>query len=80
MSVKAALRWSRFYEAEPWGNKEAGIRTGMLAISGGNLGREVKAEEFIVAAPTREQQRSAERFERELAEFNAWRRSPPREK
>lgn len=74
MSVATALRWSRFYAIEPWGNKEAGLRTGMLAAATGQASQEISVEDFIVSAPTRREAAEIAEWERQAAEFDSWKR------
>lgn len=75
MTVGAALRWARFYAVEPWGNKEAGLRTGMLAMAVGECDQEkVTAEDFVVAVPTPGEARRREESAELVAEFESWRR------
>lgn len=76
MSVHDALRWSRFYQLEPWGNREAGIRTGLLAFATGEIDRaKVAVDDFVVAAPTEHERRNREQVEGQIAEFYSWRNS-----
>lgn len=64
------LGWIRHYHAEPWGNKEAGLRTGMLAVAVSEADG-LDPETFVIASPTKAEQAEREEWERQSAEFEA---------
>jgi hypothetical protein len=73
MAVKTALRWSRHYELEPWGNKESGVRTGLLALSAGNIEKDA-VDDFVVSAPTKRESVNIAKWRQEADEFDRWKR------
>jgi hypothetical protein len=70
MSVRAVVGWLEFYAVEPWGNREQGIRTGMLALATGM--EKGSAEDFIVSTPTKAEERERRQWEEQVAGFNSW--------
>jgi hypothetical protein len=64
------LRYLRHSYLEPWGNREKGLRTGLLARATSEL-EDLDIETFVVAAPTKAEQAEREEWERQAAEFEA---------
>ena len=75
MSVRTALRWVRHYAVEPWGNREAGIRTGLLAKTNVSDPDKIAAEDFIVSLPTKQEEKEREEWEERVAAFHSWSRN-----
>lgn len=72
MPAKEYLGWLRHYLIEPWGNKEKGIRTGLLAAV--SSGEELDPEDFIIKAPTVAEKAEIESWQRQAEEFDSMQR------
>lgn len=78
MPAAEYLGWLRHYLAEPWGNREKGIRTGLLAAA--SAGVELDPEDFIVKAPTKAEQAEIDDLKKQAEEFDAMQRKRRRER
>ena len=70
MPAKEYAGWLKHYCEEPWGNKEAGLRTGYLAIAASQV-EGLDPEGFIVALPTKAEEKEREEWEQQAREFEA---------
>ena len=79
MPARDYLGWLRHYNREPWGNREKGLRTGLLARATSEL-EDLDVETFVIAAPTKAEQAEREEWDRQSREFEAERRKRRAEK
>ena len=68
--AKKFLQFIRHYHVEPWGNREAGLRTGYLAMVTSKA-EGIDPETFIIAAPTKAEQTERDEWDRQREEFEA---------
>lgn len=79
MPAKEYLGWLRNYDLEPWGNKEAGLRTGLLAMASSEI-EGIDPEMFVISEPTKREQAEHEEWQKQSAEFEAMGRKRRAEK